>query len=58
MEAKLRIAEVLLKQARVLRNSTDPDDAIAAAEWEKRIGEEIEKLQKQIRRAEKKAVAA
>jgi hypothetical protein len=46
MEAEIKITEVLLKQARVLRNSHDPAEAIAAAKWEIRFEEEIARLRK------------
>lgn len=51
MEAKIRITEVLLKQARVLRNSPDPDEAIASAEWEKRFEEELKTMRRRMARS-------
>ena len=57
MEAKINVTEVLLRQARVLRNSPDPEEAIAAAEWEIRFEEELKSLRRKEAR-EKSKVAA
>lgn len=58
MEQKIKITETLLKQARVLRNSRDPQEAIAAAEWEMRFEQEIDLLRKREKRSAAAKAAA
>jgi hypothetical protein len=57
MEAKIEVAEAMRDYARGLEKSNNPDVVIAAAEWEKRCIEELERLQKQQRRQERRVAA-
>ncbi len=52
MDAKIHVAEAMRDYARSLETSDDPDITIAAAEWEKRCIEELERLRKAQKRAE------
>jgi hypothetical protein len=57
MEAKIEVAEAMRDYARGLEKSNNPDVIIAAAEWEKRCIEELERLQKAQRRQERRVAA-
>jgi hypothetical protein len=50
MDAGIKVAEAIRDYARALETSSDPDTVIAAAQWEKRAIEELEKLRKAQRR--------
>jgi hypothetical protein len=55
MDAKIKVTEAMRDCARGLEDSQNPDVVIAAAEWEKRCIEELERLQKIQRREAAKA---
>lgn len=53
MDAKIKVAEAMRDYAISLQSSSDPDVVIAAAEWQKRCIEDLERLQKAQRRVER-----
>ena len=52
MDAEIKVTESMRDYARALEDSPDPDIVIAAAKWEKRCIEELERLQKLQKREE------